>query len=47
MPSYRDRRDYTPVKEVRLVKSQAQDNRCHELRQEMDRNAHSRYYENT
>jgi len=46
MPSYKDRRDYPPVTVDRLVKAQAQDNRCHELRQEMDLNAHSRYSEN-
>jgi len=46
MPSYKDRREYPPVTVDRLVKAQAQDNRCHELRQEMDRNAHSRYSKN-
>jgi len=46
MPSYKDRRDYPPVTVDRLVKVQAQDNRCHEPRQDMDRNAHSRYSEN-
>jgi len=46
MPSYKDRRDYPPVTVDRLVRAQAQDNRWHELRQETDRNAHSRYSEN-
>jgi len=46
MPFYRDRRDYPPVTVDRLVKAKAQDNRCHELGQEMDGNAHSRYSEN-
>jgi len=44
-PSYKDRRDYPPITVDRLVKAQAQDNRCHELRQEMDRNAQSRFSE--
>jgi len=42
-PSYQDRRDYPPITVARLVTAQAQDNRCHELRQEMDRNAQSRF----
>jgi len=46
MPSYKDRREYPPVTADRLGKAQAQDNRCHELRQELYRNAHSRYSEN-
>jgi len=46
MPSYNDRRDYPPVTVDHLVKAEAQDNRCHELRQEMDRDAHSRFSEN-
>jgi len=46
MPSHKDRRDNPPVTVDRLVKAQAQENRCHELRQEIDRNAHSRYSEN-
>jgi len=46
MPSYNNRRDYSSVTVNRLFKARAQDNRCHELRQELDRNAHSRYYEN-
>jgi len=46
MPSNNDRPDYPPVTADRLVKAQAQEDRCHELRQEMDRNAHSRYSEN-
>jgi len=46
VPSYKDRRDYPPVTVARLVKAQALDNRCHELRQEMDRHANSRFYKN-
>jgi len=46
MPSSKDRRDYPPVTVDRLVKAQAQDNLCHELRQEMDRNTHSRCSKN-
>jgi len=45
-PSYKDRQDYLPITVSRLVKAQAQDNRCRELRQEMDRNAQSRFSEN-
>ena len=46
MPSYEDKREYPPVTVDRLVKVLAQDNLCHELRQEMDRDAHYRYSEN-
>jgi len=46
MPSYKDRRDYPPVTMDRLVMAKAEDTRLHELRQEMDRNAHSRNSEN-
>jgi len=46
MPSYKERRDYPPVTVDRLFKAKAQDNRCHELRQEMDRKAHSQNSEN-
>jgi len=40
-PSYADRRDYPPITVEPLVKAHAQDNWCHELRQEIDRNADS------
>jgi len=45
MPSDKDRQDYPPVTVDCLVKAQAQDNGCHEIQQEMDHNAHSRYSE--